>query len=110
MLPHPAGKQHTADQGFAKRQLGACGVRYAERRPMALCSPDKSGVKQAMGPTAIFKCLAFQLQDGLTCFLYCRCRWERRSERHGHGVGKQLRPLPKETAFFETEDAAPELV
>src|SRR6266536_5197251 len=77
---------------------------------MVLRRPDKSSVKQAMCDAAIVKRLAFQFQHGLTDFLYCRCRRERRSERNSYGVWQQLRPLPKETAFFETKDAAPELV
>src|SRR4030095_16491605 len=77
---------------------------------MALRRPDKPGVKQAVCRAAIVKRLAFQFQHGLTDFLYCRCRRERCSERDGYGVWQQLRPLPKETALFETKDAAPELV
>ena len=67
-------------------------------------------MKQAVCGAAIVKRLAFQFQDGLTDFLHCGGRRERCSEGDGYGVGLQLRPLPKETAFFETEDAAPELV
>src|SRR4030095_4870600 len=77
---------------------------------MPLRRPDKSSVKQAVCGAAIVKRLAFQFQHGLTDFLYCRGRRERCSERDGYGVWPQLWPLPKETAFFETEDAAPELV
>src|SRR5882724_12508091 len=110
MLSHPAGKQHAADQSFAKGQLGARGVCDAERGPMALRRPDKPSVKQAVCGEAIVKCLAFHFQHSLTDFLHCRCRRERCSERDGYGVWHQLRPLPKETAFFETKDAAPELV
>jgi hypothetical protein len=110
MLSQPAGKQHAADQSFAKGQLGARGVRHAERKPKALRRPDKSGVEQAVCSAAIIKRSAFQLQDGLTDFLHCGGRWQRRSERDGYGVWQQFRPLPKETAFLETEDAAPELV
>src|SRR5512132_3910902 len=110
MLSHPAGKQHAADQSFAKGQLGARGVRHAERGPIALRRPDKPSVKQAVCGAAIVKRLAFQFQHGLTDLWYCRCRRERCSEGDGYRVELELRPLPKEAALFETKDAAPKLV
>src|SRR5438093_2567896 len=67
-------------------------------------------MQQLTRATSISHGVTSQFHDRLSDFLRSRRCGQRLPERYRHGIGNALRPLPKEPAVLEAEDATPQPV